>query len=156
MVLHTGMAELVRRAGLAQHSPTVGIVEESHQSPQLLTAQGQPDPADRIGSPRPGQHAHASDGEPEGCPVGRPKDRMRPGIGRIEHEATDDGAGKREHAATHAPIHAVTQDPTRDPAHNRARQYRHDATNDAERASRGESDHETPREAERQRQDYAE
>jgi hypothetical protein len=38
------MAELVHRAGLPQHSPVVGIIEESHQSPWLVTAKGQPEP----------------------------------------------------------------------------------------------------------------
>jgi hypothetical protein len=44
VVLHTSMAELVHRAGLPQHSPVVGIIEESHQSPWLVTAKGQPEP----------------------------------------------------------------------------------------------------------------
>ena len=155
MVLHTSMTELVHRAGLPEHSPAVGIVEESHQSPRLVTAQGQPDLADRIGSPRPRQHAHASKGEPEGYPGGRSKNRMRPSVGRVKHEATGDAA-EREHTGTHAPKQAATQDPTRDRPHQRADQYRHVATDDAERESRSEPNHETPQEPNRQRQDQAE
>jgi hypothetical protein len=51
--LESGVAELVDRAGLAEHPATVGVVEEGHQPQWQLPTNREP--SSRDGEPTPGR-----------------------------------------------------------------------------------------------------
>src|SRR6266545_4325644 len=92
MVLQAGVAELVDRAGLAEHPAMVGIVEKGHQLPRQLTTHRKPCLHD--GELTPGGAAEP-EREPD-CDPGRRSGREPDGEPGLQRGREPDGEPERE------------------------------------------------------------